>query len=173
MRRLERHLDSLGVSCTVLRPNFYMQAFTDGFLGDRVRRTGTFSMPVDGARVSLVDGRDVAAVAARALTTTEHFGAAYTLTGRDALTHAEMAEAMSAASGRAVTFAKCTDEEMLGWLVGAGWPEHVAGVVIALYQAVRGGVRSAVTDDVERVLGRPPRSFADFATEHAARWRAP
>jgi hypothetical protein len=38
---------------------------------------------------------------------------------------------------------------------------------------VRGGVRSAVTDDVERVLGRPPRSFADFATEHAARWRAP
>jgi uncharacterized protein YbjT (DUF2867 family) len=173
MRRLERHLDSLGVSCTVLRPNFYMQAFTDGFLGDRVRRTGTFSMPVDGARVSLVDGRDVAAVAARALTTTEHFGAAYTLTGPDALTHAEMAEAMSAASGRAVTFAKCTDEEMLGWLVGAGWPEHVAGVVIALYQAVRGGVRSAVTDDVERVLGRPPRSFADFATEHAARWRAP
>jgi uncharacterized protein YbjT (DUF2867 family) len=149
-----------------------MQVFTDGFLGERVRRTGSFAMPVDGARVSLVDGRDVAAVAARALTTTEHFGAAYTLTGPDALTHDEMAEAMSAASGRRVTFVTCTDQEMLGWLMGAGWPEHAAGVVIALYQAVRGGVRARVTGDVERALGRPPRAFADFAVEHAARWRA-
>lgn len=172
IRRLERHIESLGVDYTLLRPNFYMQTFSTGFLGDRIRRTSSFAMPVEAARVSLVDGRDVAAVAAVALGSTDHFASAYTLTGPEALTHAEVAAEISHVSGRNVSFDDCTDEEMLGWLVGAGWPQDVAGVVIAMYQAVRGGVRAAVTDDVEHVLDRPATAFSDFAAEHAELWSA-
>lgn len=172
IRRLERHIESLGVDYTFLRPNFYMQTFDEGFLGERIRRTGGFRMPVKDARVSLVDGRDVAAVAAAALTGREHSGRAYTLTGPEALTHAEIAGIVGAAAEREVRFETCTDEEMLGWLVGAGWGRDVAGVVIAMYQSVRGGVREAVSPDVPDVLGRPARSFRDFAAEHAEHWRA-
>lgn len=171
IRRLERHVESLGVDYTFLRPNFYMQAYGEGFLGDRIRRSGLFSMPVEDARVSIVDGRDVAAVAAQALMTTEHFGEAYTLTGPAALTHADIARVIALACGRDVGFEPCTDEDMLGWLVGAGWRPDVAGVVIALYQSVRGGVREEVTADLLSVLGREGRTFEHFAEEHAEQWR--
>ena len=170
IRRLENHLASLGVEWTLLRPNFYMQTFGEGFLGDRIRTTGRFSMPVQDAVVSVVDGADVAAVAAEALTSDAHFGKAYTLTGPAALTHVEIADAISAASGREVRFEPCTDAEMLAWLTGSGWRPDVAGVVIALYQSVRGGVRAPVTDDVSSVLGRPARTLEQFADEHSHLW---
>ena len=170
IRKLEHHVVSLGVEWTLLRPNLLMQNYSD-FLGDRIRRTGAFSMPVEGVRVSFVDGRDVAAVAAVALTSEAHMERAYTLTGPEALTHAEVAEIISRASGRTVTFTPVTDEEMLGWLTGAGWRPDVAGVVIALYQSVRAGVREAVTSDIEDLLGRPATPFRRFAEEHADLWR--
>ncbi len=170
IRRLERHVESLGIEHTFLRPNLFMQNFGRGFLGERIRTSGSFAMPVEDAAVSLVDGRDVAAVAAACLTSDEHTGAAYTLTGPEALTHAEIALAIGEAAGRPVVFEPVTDEEMLTWLTGAGWKRDVVGVIIALYQSVRAGVRAAVTDDVERLLGRPPSSFADFAASHAGDW---
>jgi ABC-type Zn uptake system ZnuABC Zn-binding protein ZnuA len=63
-----------------------------------------------------------------------------------------------------------TDHDALGYLAEE-YGYEVAGVVISLYQTVRAGVRAAVTDDVERVLGRPARSFRTFADDHAAEWR--
>lgn len=171
IRRLEKHVASLGVDYTFLRPNLLMQNFRRDFLGERIRRTGRFAMPVGDASVSMVDGRDVAAVAAAALTGRDHMGKAYTLTGPVALTHAEMAAALSRAAGREVRFESCTDQEMLGWLVGAGWSPQIAGVVIALYQSVRAGVRAEVTDDVSRILGRPARTFESFAEDYAEEWR--
>ena len=171
IRRLERHIMSLGVDYTLLRPNFYMQAYGEGFLGERIRRTSTFSMPVEDALVSLVDGRDVAAVAAVVLTSDEHFGEEYTLTGPDALTHTEIAEIIAAVSGHDVAFEPCSDQEMLGWLTGAGWRADVAGVVIALYQSVRGGVRAQVTADIVSVLGHSPMAFDQWAEEHEHLWK--
>ena len=170
IRRLERHVASLGVDWTLLRPNFYMETFGEGFLGERIRGSGRFSMPVQGALVSVVDGADVAAVAAEVLTSSGHSGRAYTLTGPEALTHEEIAGLISEVAGREIHFEPCTDEEMLGWLTGSGWRPDVAGVVIAMYQSVRAGVRAGVTEDVATVLGRPARSFADFAKRHADLW---
>ena len=172
IRRLEKHVASLGVDYTFLRPNLLMQNFRRDFLGDRIRRTGRFAMPVGDASVSMVDGRDVAAVAAAALTGSDHMGRAYTLTGPEALTHEEMARVLSDVAGREISFESCSDEDMLGWLKGAGWSPEVAGVVIALYQTVRAGVRAAVTEDVARVLGKPARSFRGFAEDYAGEWRA-
>ena len=170
-RRLERHIESLGVEYTFLRPNLFMQNFGAGFLGERIRRTGRFAMPVEDALVSFVDGRDVAAVAAAALTGDEHYGQVFTLTGPEALSHAEVAAIISQVSGRDVAFETCSDEEMLGWLKGAGWPADVAGVVIAFYQSVRAGVREPATDDVSAVLGRSAASFRQYAEEFADQWR--
>ncbi len=171
IRRLEKHLASLGVEYTFLRPNLLMQNFKRDFLGDRIRRTGSFAMPVSDAAVSMVDGRDVAAVAAAALTGADHMGRAYTLTGPESMTHEQMAAVLSEVAGRPVRFESCSDEDMVGWLTDAGWSPEVAGVVIALYQSVRAGVRADVTDDVERVLGRPARSFREFARDYAGEWR--
>lgn len=170
IRRLERHVESLGVEWTFLRPNLYMQNFGEGFLLDRIQRTGQFRLPVEDAAVSLVDGRDVAAVAAVVLTSNEHMGEAYTLTGPEALTHEEVANLISSASERDVAFETCTDQEMLGWLTGAGWRPDVAGVVISMYQSVRAGVRADVTADVLSVLGRSADTFEQFVNDHEELW---
>ena len=170
IRRLEKHLESLGVDWTFLRPNFYMQNFGEGFLGERIRRTGRFSLPVRDAAVSLVDGRDVAAVAATVLTSNEHMGEAYTLTGPEALTHEEIASLIASASGKNIVFEPCADQEMLGWLTGAGWRPAVASVVISMYQSVRAGVRADVTADIASVLGRSADTFEQFVNDHEDLW---
>jgi uncharacterized protein YbjT (DUF2867 family) len=171
IRQLEEHVASLGVDYTFLRPNLLMQNFRREFLADRIRRTGVFKMPVGDAAVSMVDGRDVAAVAAAALTGDAHLGRAYTLTGPEAITYARVAELIGGAASRPVRFESCSDEEMLGWLTGSGWSPEIAGVVIAMYQSVRAGVRAEVSGDVEQVLGRPARSFQQFATDYAGEWQ--
>lgn len=170
IRRLERLIHESGIEWTQLRPNLYMQNFGAGFLGGRIRRTGAFSLPVEGSRVSFVDGRDVAAVAAAALTSEDHFGRAFTLTGPEALSHAEVAELITRASGRPVEFSTTSDEQMVEWLVGAGWRRDVAGVIISLFQSVRAGVRERVTLDVEEVLGRPATGFATWAKDRSDVW---
>ena len=86
---------------TILRPNLFIQGYL-AFAG-LIARDGILPAPAGGARVSVVDVRDNAAAAAAALTGSGHAGQTYTLTGPEALTHAEMAEQLGAAIGREVT----------------------------------------------------------------------
>ncbi len=69
-----------------------------------------------------------------------------------------------------VAFASVSDEEMLTRLTSTGWRPEIAGVVIALYQSVRGGVRAPVTGDVALVLGRAPTAFSDFVARNTESW---
>jgi uncharacterized protein YbjT (DUF2867 family) len=96
----EGAIRSSGLAFTFLRPNLFMQ----GLLGfrDSIVREGRFYAAAGDARISAVDVRDIAAVAAEALTGPGHEGRTYDLTGPEALTHAEMADRISAALGRPI-----------------------------------------------------------------------
>jgi uncharacterized protein YbjT (DUF2867 family) len=171
LRRIEQRIERTGVSWTFLRPNIYMQNFARGFVTRQIRETGRFRLPAGHAPVSFVDGRDVAAVAARILTGEDHFGQAYTLTGPAALDHFEAASLICAAAGRDVAYEPIEEEQMRVALLGAGWPLDQAETFSRLLATIREGHRAAVTDDVERILGRPPLDFAQFAAEYAEAWR--
>src|SRR5215467_12406491 len=99
---VEEAIAASGIAFTNLRPNLYMQ----GLLGFRssIMSEGRFSAPIGDARVSIVDVRDIAAVAAAALTQSGHDGKIYDITGPESLTHAEMASQLSEAVGRPITF---------------------------------------------------------------------
>jgi uncharacterized protein YbjT (DUF2867 family) len=99
--------------------------------------------------MAIVRRHDVAEVAVACLTSDDHSGKAYTLTGPEALTHHQIAEAISGVTAHPVAFESESDERMLSRLIASGWRPEIAGVVIALYQSVRGGVRAPVTGDVE------------------------
>ena len=90
------------MSYTNLRPNLYMQGLL--MIGKSIASAGRFFAPASDARVSVVDVRDVAAVAVAALTRTGHEGKTYDLTGPEALTHAEMAAQLAQALDRPVDF---------------------------------------------------------------------
>lgn len=171
LRQIEQRVERTGVDWTFLRPNIYMQNFARGFVARSIREDGVIRLPVSDAPVSFVDGRDVAAVAARVLKGDDHFGRAYTLTGPEALAHDEVARQISEVAGREVAYQHISEEAMREVLADAGWPAEQADTFTSLMAAIREGRRSDVTDDIETITGRPPTAFAEFAREHADAWR--
>jgi uncharacterized protein YbjT (DUF2867 family) len=161
---VEDAISRSGMAFTHLRPNLYMQGLL-GFRGSIVAE-GRFFAPASDARVSIVDVRDIAAVAVRALTEMGHEWKAYDITGPEALTHAEMAAQLSDALGRQVTFVDVPDAAMREALAGLGVPDWHADGLIEDYAHYRRGEAAAVSSAVQDVTGRPPRTFAGFARDY-------
>lgn len=161
---VEDAISDSGIAFTHLRPNLYMQ----GLLGFRrpIQTEGRFAAPAGDARVSIVDVRDIAAVAAVALTQDGHQGRIYDLTGPEALTHAQMASQLSEALGKPVSFADVPEQsmrELLRTLHVSGWQ---ADGLIEDYAHYRRGEASQVSTAVQDVTGRPPHSFRAFARDY-------
>lgn len=171
LRKVEEHVAETGIRHTFLRPNWLMQNFSEGYVRECVRRDGTFALPAGAGEVSFVDVRDVADVAARALTSDGWHGRAPVLTGPAALDHAEAAGVLSEVAGRSVEYLPVADDVMRTILRERGRSDDEADVILRAYASMREGWRSAVTDDVEEVLGRPARDFRTFAREHVEAWR--
>ncbi|RSN30631.1 NAD(P)-dependent oxidoreductase [Amycolatopsis sp. WAC 01416] len=161
---VEAHLREIGLDHTVLRPNLYLQALL-GFA--RTIAQGWFAAPIGEAAVSAIDIRDIADAAAVVLTTAGHTGHTYTLTGPRAVTHAEIAEAIAAATGREIVFRNASADQFSAALSGFLPPWQLEGLVEDYAHYARGEaaeVSSAVTD----LTGRPARDVADFARDHVA-----
>jgi len=161
---VEEAISSSGMAFTHLRPNLYMQ----GLLGFRssIASNGQFFAPAADAPVSLIDVRDIAAVAAAALTQSGHEGKTYDLTGPEALTHAEMACQFTAVLGKPVTFVDIPDDAMREALLGFGFPQWQAHGLVEDYAHYRRGEAAAVSSSVQDVTGRSPGCFAAFVAEY-------
>lgn len=167
--RVEEHLRASGVPAVVIRPTFN----TTNLLGsaEGVGREGVLFAPADGARVAMIDPRDVASAAAVALTEAGHDGRTYVLSGPEAITFERVAEDLSAATGRRVRFVAVPDEAARQALVGGGIPDFVAGQIVTIFGFLRRGDQDRTTDAVRVLTGREPRDFAAFARDHAALFR--
>jgi uncharacterized protein YbjT (DUF2867 family) len=161
---VEDAISSSGMAFTILRPNLYMQ----GLLAFRslIASEGRFFAPIGGARVSIVDVRDIAAVAASALTESGHEGKTYDITGPEALTHGEMASQLSDALGKQVTFVDLPERAMLDVLLGFGIPDWQAEGLIEDYAHYRRGEATTVSTFVRHVTAHPARSFSAFARDY-------
>lgn len=155
-----------GLEWTILRPSSFASntlSWADAIrAGQPVPNlTGTGSQGV-------IDPRDVAAVAVEALTTTGHAGHVYTLTGPELLTTADQAAALATVLGHPLEVADVPEDIAREHMIAAGMsPEFVEGA-LAGQAYVRAGGNTVRTDDVRRILGRPPRTYAEWAADHAA-----
>ena len=167
----ERLVRDSGAEWTVLRPSWFDQNFDEGFFQPSVL-AGEVLMPVGDLRQAFVDAGDIAAVAAAALTQEDSAGQVYEVRGPEALTFAEAVDTISRVSGREVRFAGDPDAYRAA-LTAAGQPEEVTEAELAAFAALRGRGDDEPNDVVERLTGRPPTSFADYAAAAAARgaWR--
>jgi uncharacterized protein YbjT (DUF2867 family) len=163
--RVERHLHAAAVPWIVLRASFFMSNLFA--LAGHVARDGLLCGPVAGARIAMIDPRDVGAAAAAALTGAGSDGATYLLTGPEAITYADAAAELSAATGRPIAFADVSPQAARLGMLEEGVPEFVADQLLRVYAALRDGAAGEVADGVETLTGRPPRRFADFARDHA------
>jgi uncharacterized protein YbjT (DUF2867 family) len=166
---VERRIRELGLCFTFLRPNLYMQGLLA--LRDTIANGSLFA-PIGDARVSAVDVRDIASVAAEALTDPKHLDQAYDLTGPEALTHFDIADALSSALGRPVSFTDVPPEAFAQPLAQAGMPQWQIDGLLEDYAHYSRGEAEAVSPAVGDVTGRQPRDINTFAHDYAAAFSA-
>jgi uncharacterized protein YbjT (DUF2867 family) len=168
--RCDRYLQDSGLPFVVVRPNLFLQNIPESTIPS-IDPSGVFYVDAGQARLSMVDTRDVAAVAAVVLTETGHAGAHYDLTGPEALSYADVAVKLTTAMGRQITYVAAPDEAVHQALLGAGLSEWFANALVGLYQDYRragtDGYAAQITDTVERLTGRPARSLDDLLREIA------
>jgi uncharacterized protein YbjT (DUF2867 family) len=162
---VEAAIRASGLTFTFLRPNLYMQ----GLLNFRqsIQEQSAFFAAAGDARISAVDVRDLADVAVAALTSSQHDNKSYALTGPDALTFTEMAHQLSRAVGRTITFVDVPPESMWAALADLGFPAWQADGLLEEFAMYRRGEAAGVEPGVREALGRPPRSFDEFARDYA------
>ena len=170
LRKVELALEASGLAFTHLRPNFFMQIFTSGLHRAQIMMRRQIRLPAEDACISFIDVQDIAEVAASCLLEAEHRGKAYTLTGGVAISHAAVAEAIANASQTEVEYVALTEDEARADLKAAGLPSENVERLIEFYRLVRMGAAASVSPCVQHILGRPPRSFADFAAQRAGDW---
>jgi uncharacterized protein YbjT (DUF2867 family) len=162
---VEQHVQNLGLDFTFLRPNLFFQGLLA--FAQYIATTGQLAAPIGDAAVSAVDVRDIAAVAAVALTEPGHEGATYTLTGPEAITHTQIAAALTEALGREVTFTDVPPEAFAQSLRGILPPWQVEGL-LEDYAHYRRGEAAAVSPSVPGITGRPAISVRQFARDYAS-----
>jgi len=166
---VEAALRNSTVGWTFVRPNLILQAYIP--FAPMIAQ-GALQAPIGDAAVSVVDARDIAAVAAAALTEDGHVGKTYTVTGPAAVTHAEIATELGAAVGRTVRFESVPAEAFLAALTGAGMPKWQAEGLLEDYAHYVRGEASSVSPDVAQVTGTSPRGVRDFAHDYSAAFQS-
>ncbi|GAA3174008.1 MULTISPECIES: ergot alkaloid biosynthesis protein [Streptomyces] len=152
----------------VLRPSWFMQNFTGDHQHARsVRADGVLTTATGAGRVAFIDADDIAAVAVHALTAVRPLDDAPVLTGPQALSYADVAAVIGAVTGRPVRHEAVSAARMRERFA-AEVPEEFAAVLAALDARIADGAEDRVTPAVQRITGRPPRAFAEFAAAHAA-----
>jgi uncharacterized protein YbjT (DUF2867 family) len=165
-RAVELHLagaDDLGHA--TVRPGWFMQNFSEGYF--RPSADGSIFAPAGDGAEAFVHADDIAEVAAATLLDPDaHAGAGYTLTGPAALTFAQVADRIAAASGRWIAYVDVSVAEWVAREVAGGMPEDYAGLLAMLLdERLRVSDGASVTDDVERVTGHAPRGFDEYVAE--------
>ena len=148
---------------TFLRPSWFMQNFSSGFIAPMILGMGGIFLPAADAKTSFIDVRDIAAVGIAALTEPGHAGKAYALTGGQAFTYGEAAEILSLAAGKPIHYVALSEEDFSSSLAAQGWQPGQIAMFAGLFQGVRQGWAAPVSPDVAAVLGRAPITLEQFA----------
>lgn len=166
---IERLIAQSGVPYTFLRPSFFMQNLDTTHRAD-IRDRSEIFLPAGTGRTSFIDARDIAAVAVKTLTEPVHIGAAYPLTGSAALTYSEVAQALAAATGRAIRYRAAPLPAFIARSRAYGYPLVHILVMCGIYTTCRLGLAGTVTPDAEQLLGRAPITLAQYARDYRTAW---
>lgn len=167
MRQLEDTLRESGLEWAILRPGGF--ASNALWWADSVRTQQLVAAPFGDVGLPIIDPADIAAVAAACLVGDRHAGGVYELTGPEVITPRRQAEALAAALGSPVRFHELTRDEAKAGMTQSMPAELADDTLDILGSPSPAELR--VSPDVQRVLGRAPRQFADWAARNVAAFR--
>jgi len=169
--RAEERLRASALPMTILQSSFYMTNLLAS--ADQVREQGALFAPAAGARLALTHPDDVADVAVVALTAEPHDSRLLMVTGSQSLTYEQIAEELSRATGRPVSFVAVPDDAAHSAFLASGMPPWFAQQLITLFGLLRQGAAAETTDVVRDITGHEPRTLRQFAHEHRGFFAAP
>jgi uncharacterized protein YbjT (DUF2867 family) len=167
-RQVELFLIQSGVPFVIFRPNWFADNFHTFWLDDIKR--GVIAVPAGEGRTSFIDVRDVASSATAALTSDRFDGKSLNLTGPEGVSYYDAAGILSKLAGRKITYQPVDDDTFIQAAVAAGMPPDYAAFLAAIFLPVRQGWTAGVTSDVHVLTGKAPRSFEQYAADHASRF---
>jgi uncharacterized protein YbjT (DUF2867 family) len=164
---IEAGLAASGLAHTLLRSNAYMQNAL--MLAPAIAKTSSFGSGAGSGRIGMVDARDIAAVAAKIATSSgAHAEKTYWLTGPELISNYDVAAVLTQLLGRPISYRELSFDDDKQAMIDAGVPEPVAQMNAQAFSLIADGDAAWVTDDVPSLLGRPARSFGQFAADYAA-----
>ena len=170
-RQTEKMIEESGIPYTFLRPNEFMQGFIN-FQGSTIKSNNAFYIPAEDAKVSIVDARDIAAVAVQALINGDrHKNKSYLITGPEALSYHQAAEILSNATSKKIDYVNISEEETREALKELGMDDWLISTILELYTYFRKGYASKVSSAIEEVTGKKPITFAQFAKDYVDAFR--
>jgi uncharacterized protein YbjT (DUF2867 family) len=170
-RQEEKIIEESGIAYTFLRSNAFMQNFVNYF-GYNIKAQNAIYLPAGEGKVSFVDARDVAAVAAKLLLTknngiTQHENKAYVITGPEALSYSQVTEIISEEIGRKISFVDTEEEDARKVMESMSMEDWLIDAILEDFYNTKVGNRSKTTNTVEQIIGRKPTSFAQFVRDYA------
>lgn len=170
-RQEEKLIEESGIAYTFLRSNAFMQNFIN-FYGNTIRNQSSFYVPADEGKVSFVDVRDVAAVAAKALNESErHAGKAYDISGAEALSYEDTAKILSREVGKRINYVNISENDFRLGMKEIGMDELFINSAAELFAVTRAGYSSKISPVVEEIMDRKPILFNEFARDNVRAFR--
>ena len=170
--QVEKEMQKSSMEWTMLRPHHFMQ----NLLAQApyiIKEGVVYSASGDG-KIPYIDARDIAAVAAVTLTKPGHHGKKYVITGSEAISYRQATEIIGRTIGKQLRFIDESPGESRARRQREGYPPKIieSALAISAYQRA-GGKTETITSVVADLTGRPPRTFAEFARDHAAAFQPP
>lgn len=165
-RAVEEAIEGSGLSYTTLQPTSFMQNYLS--FADSIKKQGKFYAPLADSKMSLVDARDIADAAVVVLAEAGHESKKYKITGGEAISSQDSAQALSEALAKPVEYVAVSNAEAMSAMAGMGMPAWMVNGFLELYQLAVDGWLSAVIPDLEKLLGRKPRTFRQFSQDFRA-----
>lgn len=162
----EAAIRASGITFTFVQPTGFMVNAL--WWARSIKSEGAVRTATGHGKIPFIHSNDIADVATKALTTREYDGESLPITGPEALSYAEMTAKIGAAIRKPLRYETISEEEARKQQVGWGAPGPLVEARLSIFRAIREGRLAAVTDTVERVLGRKPITFDQWARENAA-----
>ncbi|GHB72594.1 SDR family oxidoreductase [Persicitalea jodogahamensis] len=165
--KIEKLITESGIPFTFLRPAYFMQNFTTTLREDLVERKQIF-LPADNARFTLIDVRDIGAVAAQVLVRPDKYAnKAFDLTSEEPLMFRQMAEKLSRGLGRTINYESPTLWEFFREKRREGYSMGLIVVMAVLHYLPRFQKTPPLSPWVEKITGSAPISFEQFVCDNS------
>jgi len=165
----EKALQASGIPWTILRPSEFMTNFR--WLRDAIVGQGSLYRATGNGKSALIHPHDIAAAAAKVLTSDGHAGKIYELTGPAALSASEVGNHIGAAAGRTVRHVDVPLSAAREEMIKQGFPPFLADSVTRFYGSVKDGHEAKIEPGLQQLLGNTGRTFESWAKENAGAFR--